>query len=109
MCRLFPFRPRCFLNGVSGDSNVNQELGATPGVGPWASTELVPGYSGMIVQTIGIAVLLLPQPEQAVHVAVMEEENRIESRRVVFTHVAVGPSIGEKSDPFGTSKPPTAR
>src|SRR5579862_2623799 len=40
--------PSPFLNGASGVSIVSQTLPGTPGVGPWESTELVPGYSSII-------------------------------------------------------------
>ena len=33
------------INGLSGVCTVSQLLGVTPGVGPWLSTEFVPGYS----------------------------------------------------------------
>ena len=40
---------------------------------------------------VGKPVLLLPQPEHAVHEAVVEEEDRIETGRVVFAHITIGP------------------
>jgi hypothetical protein len=38
---------------------------------------------------VGLTVVLLPQPKHAVHVAVMEEEDRIHAGGVILTHVAI--------------------
>ena len=80
-----------------------------PGVGPWLSTELVPGYSGDDLEPVGAAVPLLPDPEHAIHEAVMEEEDRIETRGVVLAHVAVRPVDRRAVVMVGMSQPPTAR
>lgn len=46
-------------------------------------------FASAIVSEFGEPVLLLPEPEHPIDEAVMEEEDRIESGRVVLAHVAV--------------------
>lgn len=41
------------------------------------------------IELVGVAILLLPQPEDAIDKAVMEEEDRIQSGSIVLAHVTV--------------------
>src|SRR5687767_6298709 len=101
--------PSTFLNGSSGDSSVSHEFGTVPGVGPWLSTELVPGYSGRMSRW-SVKPFCFCQ-SQKTRSTKQWWKKKIGSRPAVsFSPMSpLAPSIGEASNWPGTSKPPTAR